>query len=331
VSDTYKGETLGKKIARAWFWIVVREYLGERFLTGHHLVLASREGGDVGVLKAMGVRPELIIAAEINKKAADEFSSKHPDVKTFNADVNTAASAPGLRKSVVCAHLDFCSWYTPRVRATAIRVARFAVAERGVLSIGVMKGREQGALRDELSLATARMQKFIKHQCRRDRFTGDDFEASKRALLRSATTIARENFIRSDLRRGLEDGPSVSLVSLCSIGYDSGRTPMLHSVHVVRRHFSRRKLEKICATWEQEVRGAQEATARDTADFINVDNHTVPNGSWEMGEGGPLKAVQMAALCERRGLDAAGILNVRPSRLAAWRAHATRGSYAKTG
>lgn len=347
MADTYKGESLGKKIARAWFWICAREYLGDRFYTGNHLVLASREGGDVAVLKAMGVAPKRIFAMEISKSAAAEFAAKHPDVNLRVGDVAQTVVDKQIRGTLVCAHLDFCPWFTQNVFDTAVRVARFGLVDRGVLSIGVMKGRESGTAASTIKSHTA--------NCQEDATRASLYEnaESRRWGARVDTSMARLKFVYNALRKELVygAGPMVSPICQQSIGYSSGVTPMLFSVFSILRDTSRRALFKRA---EHELREWLRVWG-ETADvgnfgpipvvdcyrwadsFLELHQFGVVNGrqmqthSTEFGLADPTMAVAMAEVCERFGLPAAEMLNIRPGRLAAWRAHATRGTYAKTG
>ncbi len=78
MSNRYGGESVGKKLARYSFWDRTKRWLGDRFFTEQHLVLASRDGGDVAVLKGLGVTPQNIVAVDTDKEAVDDCRRKHP-------------------------------------------------------------------------------------------------------------------------------------------------------------------------------------------------------------------------------------------------------------
>ncbi len=350
--DSYKGESLGKKIGRAWFWVVVRHWLGEQFFTGKHLVLASREGGDVAVLKAMGVPAKNIVAMELNRHAAILFAEKHPDVRVHIGDVATLVNDRMFRGNLSCAHLDFCSWCTPEVVDAAVRVARFGMRDGGVLSIGVMKGREQGYTKRELSaLKTIQDEEpcmdrsLQKAWPARDRQTWARMESSKRRRYLLLFAINEEL---------LSGGPPVGVMPMTSVGYNSGKTPMLYDVLVVCRDMTRRRLCLRMSKTLEEAADANLQHAKDIAewsarnyqliddrilssadDFLRLHRaipfagKTTLAGEMEIGEPTPIVAATVADAIERLnpGTSAADVLTVRRGRLAAWRAHATRGTY----
>ena len=67
--DTYKGESAGKKLARCAFW---QRCLFRRPEPRRIAFLASREGGDVGTLSALGVPISSMVGIERNEEAASQ-------------------------------------------------------------------------------------------------------------------------------------------------------------------------------------------------------------------------------------------------------------------
>jgi hypothetical protein len=103
--DTYKGESPSKKYARFMFW---REVLGiakKNVDKYKHLVLASREGGDISFLLGIGVRPKLITAVDINGEAALIAQEKF-NIPVIRADVGKVAR--NHRREFGFGFLDFC-------------------------------------------------------------------------------------------------------------------------------------------------------------------------------------------------------------------------------
>jgi hypothetical protein len=150
MGDTYKGESFAKKLARLYFWVQVRELLGDaRFYRQTHLVLASREGGDISVLLGMGVDPKRILAVESNAEAAAICSQKFPSVRVVYGGVASIASAPELAsETIASAFLDFCSPLNEGVVDTAFRVVQRALGDGAALGVALLRGRERDAVRD---------------------------------------------------------------------------------------------------------------------------------------------------------------------------------------
>lgn len=107
MTDNYLGESLGKKIARAQHWEMVRSYLGPRFYEKSHVVIASREGGDISTLKGYGVSPDKIIAVDICPEAIEKCRFIHPDVTIENIDVVKRVKRTPL--SIASVFLDLCN------------------------------------------------------------------------------------------------------------------------------------------------------------------------------------------------------------------------------
>jgi len=136
-SDTYKGESPGKKLARLTFWWCCHTYLGDEFSRGRFLVLASREGGDVAVLRGMGVGDDQIVAVDRSESALAAFRQKFPSVQAFHGDVAEAA-AQHRRVTVAC--LDFCGEISNAALALSMRVKRRC--RPAILGLCFQRGRE---------------------------------------------------------------------------------------------------------------------------------------------------------------------------------------------
>ncbi|HEY3500260.1 MAG TPA: hypothetical protein VGK73_36465 [Polyangiaceae bacterium] len=313
MTDTYLGDSLGKKLARAWFWFRAARALGDSFYQTKHLVLASREGGDVRVLRALGVATKNILAVEMNPVAAEAFACQYPDVPLLIGDVANLVNRRDVRGKVGVAHLDFCSWSTPTVLAAATRVARFAIVSDGILCIGVMKGREQGHARKGLiGLGLDLERDDFRDRLRASTVGSKTGAASERRV----TSTLRSAFMARELAQLLaQPGPLVFARPLESIGYDSGRTPMVYCPFRVRRFLSRAQGERWIG-----------------AALYEPESDIVSAYQMEIGEGSPRDAVAMAAGLLRLlpGVDAGELLTLPRGKLAAWRAHRTRGSYGVT-
>jgi len=141
--DTYKGESPSKKLARFRYWITVLQYLGrDKFYSGKHLVLSSREGGDISVLLGMKVNPKNIVAVEMNVEAAAQAQTKFPDVKIHCNDVFVIAKK--FHRELVSAFLDFCSPASDALIQKVIGVMAHGLKDGAILGCGFLAGREQG-------------------------------------------------------------------------------------------------------------------------------------------------------------------------------------------
>jgi hypothetical protein len=142
----YKGESPAKKMARIQYWISLRETMGlNHFQKSKHMVLASRECGDVSALLGLGVQASNIIAVDIDPLAIDAVKSRFPGVKAIHGDVVTVARTMNRKLSSV--FLDFCGYAGPKAINTVGRVVSHGLANDGFLGCGFMKGREKGTAR----------------------------------------------------------------------------------------------------------------------------------------------------------------------------------------
>jgi hypothetical protein len=142
MADTYKGESPAKKLARFIYWIGVQRELGaKRFLTGKHLVLASREGGDISYLLGQDVPPQNIIAVEINPEAAMMVQEKFPKVRVICGEAEQIARE--FKNSLVSAYLDFCSTIQKPLLEKIVKIMKFSMRSGGVIGCAFINGRER--------------------------------------------------------------------------------------------------------------------------------------------------------------------------------------------
>ena len=115
-------------------------------LPQNRLILASREGGDAAVLKAIGIPEENILAAEINREAAHEFAGRYPSVRLHRGNVSDVPAEWSFGSAL----LDFCS---PLCFESIHECAR--ILERlpghGILGVGLLRGREHRSIRKEIA------------------------------------------------------------------------------------------------------------------------------------------------------------------------------------
>jgi hypothetical protein len=133
---TYRGESWTKKIARAHFWSLAL-LTGPR--SGKFVILASSEGGDIPCLRSFGVKDCDIVAVDMDEAAAQKFREKYPEIQLFVGDVAAVIEKNKIRPSYV--FLDFCSQLCGPTADTIIRVSR-KMAPGGVLGVTLLIGRE---------------------------------------------------------------------------------------------------------------------------------------------------------------------------------------------
>lgn len=138
----YRGDSTNKVIARLSYWLDVRDILGEKFFNGRHLVLASREAGDVSVLLGLGVPLENIVAFEWDRAAAAEARLKFPGLSIQQRDVGSITDKDGSFASVF---LDFCATANDEHVEKLGRVM-WRMDRPSVFGCGFLIGREQGSM-----------------------------------------------------------------------------------------------------------------------------------------------------------------------------------------
>lgn len=324
---SYKGDSTGKKIARAVFWLrAVRRAraLGhaERFA-----YLASREGGDAAVLCALGVPYERQLAIDRDADALREFSSKHQGVETERGDAaEVLLRRARRREQFAVVFLDFCG---PLAGGVVCRCAigwAAAVRQNGLCAIGAMRGRETTTARGDL--------RFVGNQVRsagRKFHPGwgeaaCDEDGARAAGDRAALVTVAANAALYKYRRMVVPNVAIAYHSRGDDG--SGGVPMVIVGQVLdnlgrgtdRRRFGelyRRALERLDAAQARYAPSAGELHAvLDepvlVADFHGVNRAYLASFSHQVA--------QLTA-------DTAGLFNMTQPQLAALRAHATRGSY----
>lgn len=157
MSDTYRGDTVGKKLARLYAWRHMCEELGgdKEGTYGYgkpecsiqhprcrFLYLASREGGDASVLASMGVAPQQQLAVDVDECALAEFSAKWPRIPTVNCDVRQIRRSSHDRFKFI--FLDFCSHLSVDLFVTVENVIRGCLRPLGgIIAIAYLRGREK--------------------------------------------------------------------------------------------------------------------------------------------------------------------------------------------
>lgn len=106
-SPSYRGDSPGKKLARVLFWFQALKVMGHsRLREGPHVVLSSRDTGDVATLLALGARPSSIIAVDKDPQACLDVLDQYPGVKAINDDIFEVLKT--YRRKAMTIHFDFC-------------------------------------------------------------------------------------------------------------------------------------------------------------------------------------------------------------------------------
>jgi len=142
----YRGDSYGKRVARPFFWRTVQRMLGDRFFLGKHLVLASKDGGDIRQLLSMGILPSDIVAVDLDASAIDECRRLFPDISYEQGDV--AEVVRRYKRSLRSAYLDFCGPWGSKIRETSESVLLAGMGDRSVIGLTFMAGREKGVDRE---------------------------------------------------------------------------------------------------------------------------------------------------------------------------------------
>lgn len=177
---TYRGDSPAKKIARFLFWqdaiyawgairgmashralaemdqwrgtmgdnadkmaALVRDVRIDTSKIERVLVLAG-EGGDVSVLLGMGVRPEAIIACDLDMGAVTACRERFPGVQVIYGDVRDVAAD---HRDCDFVHLDWCSTVNDRTLDDTARVLKRTHRRRDFpitfLGVGYLRGRDR--------------------------------------------------------------------------------------------------------------------------------------------------------------------------------------------
>lgn len=314
MADTYKGESLGKKMARLLFWMSVRHYLKDRFYKEKILVLASREGGDISVLLGIDVDPRMIVPVELDASAARACQERWPQVRVLNANA-LDISLPRTR-ALCAAFYDFCSPLDSKQAESLVSIAR-DMRSGSVLGFAGMRGRERNiAMKRYAAIARAKEEQASAQEGEHDGWALDSDGVDHG--FENRQDVSRMRAVQHHLINHLK-GARISPTAISCINYQSNTSesngvPMtIGAVRIDRmpearpEAFHRRALQA-------EVEAANE--------------------SGSMGFFGDFKSTERKRFVEcirrmpnRPTKELALLLNTPERTIAAIRAHATRGTY----
>jgi len=139
--STYKGDSPGKKVARARLWLNAGMVMTALDVQYRGAYVLAGEGGDVSTLKALGFKPETITAVDLDPEYANFCGELYPGITTLAGEAGEWAGCVDYNG----AHLDFCNGITLENIDTARKVILGAGTYPMCLGITMMKGREAPA------------------------------------------------------------------------------------------------------------------------------------------------------------------------------------------
>jgi len=154
---TYRGDSVGKKIARYFFWQNLSRTMSSdisKFNELSFLYLASHEGGDASVLRGLGVPAHRQLAVDRDPEALAAFHARWPDVPVEQGDV--ADVVERLKKRFDVVFLDFCAHLSDEILRTVVRTVAVAGKSLGCLALAYMRGREKGPFYEDIEFKRGR-------------------------------------------------------------------------------------------------------------------------------------------------------------------------------
>lgn len=356
--DTYKGDTHAKRLARLHFWMRIRDYFGDTFRSRRFAYLASSAGGDASVLDGLGVPADQQLAIDIDAVALSRFHDRHPRVPIALGDAGQILGGWAGRKFDVV-FLDLCCNPSPRCASLLKRASR-ATRHGSIFAYAFQRGREapglMAAFKTAMDAAEPSRAKVAAAFGERprvgyDQKNGRPLTPKELAKIQSRAEDGRGMWLYNHLFDDCGTRACVPL-TLCSLFYQSttawsAGTPMAIMAkwmfyvtqgpfaeerdRAVKRNIGR-LVEEDRAAVAIKLHGADSYFANIVRHHRDVDAMPVGSGWDNNGDYsmvGVEDSVATASMLDGIGLDAARLLNVSKGTLAAWRAHATRGTYDK--
>jgi hypothetical protein len=139
--STYRGETLGKKFARAMLIDAIRTLPAHMTNPEARVVfLASGVGGDVPMLEAASFFRHRMLAVDHDPKAEQDFREKFPDVPFARGDIADICEKEGKFEVI---YLDLCGTLHPKQLETARRCLCASSKDGSIFAITLFRGRER--------------------------------------------------------------------------------------------------------------------------------------------------------------------------------------------
>lgn len=329
--DTYKGESPGKKEARAFFW---QWSIENQSIDGCRLVLCSREGGDIRCLKGFGITN--VVAAERNTSAYEEATRRFPNADIRFGDIRDVAKSIGSLGTVF---LDFCGQISAEVVNTTAAIID-VLRPGSLLGVAVLRGREQDWA--NVSLNPRLANRLNRHTRRRARVIA--LRAESRCALMPAEAVlagwgigglnAREHL--ADVTEAMADKEFSSRL-LSNTGL---RRSVLLMAYLHARSLRVRPIPSLIVNYHSRTpdgRGVPMVILgyrivafdeRRKSELIHQGD-LVKWGVTIESDPPSLRDLIVSQLAERTADQVADIYNIDVNTVRAWKAHATRGTYDK--
>ena len=310
MTNTYKGDSTSKKLARLMLWLAVKKHLGPKFLTSKLLCLASREGGDISVLLGLGVDPGNILPVERKSDDAKICQERWPDVKVICDDAFNVAEKRA--QDLGAAFFDFCGPLDAKPAEALALLAR-RMRSGSVLAFAGLRSREKNVVikayqrrarnREELHFSVN--PEFWQTQ----NVKPGDFDCAR-------VRAVQEHVMRK--LWGARVAPNlIALLNYQSNTENSRGVPMTIGALKLTRHvgLTETQFKKIGLALEIQ---ATEGPLSEGFSFFG-----------DYGSSGDCEDRERAlALCRfMTSKKAAALLNVSTGTIAAWKANQTRGTY----
>ena len=353
--SSYRGDSPGKKVSRAKLWTQTAQwmtslnqpYLGSLVLAGH--------GGDISVIKGMGMNQARVTAVDICQDAVDYCKELHPEANVLKAD------AAQISKNILynTAHLDFCNAISIDNMKTIVEVMR-NIRKPGIVAITMLKGREVGKqdFRELVPKITSAQKRFArKTAASRGFYIQSHLMLSKRYKCELSRLMEMAEREMRSFMGGLKGWAEFNkhqpkncrmfkrTGSLTALGFAFKRLVLIRSILEAAMYGEEiHGYPVFCTTYQSKTKHSQ-GTPFYTVAFMVSDNprddHLIQSKLHECAahhghyfrslmSGEEQLALKIAA-AELSKLYSAGqvaqMLDVKKGRIAAWKAHDTMGTY----
>ena len=318
------------------------------------LVLAGH-GGDISPLKGLGIEPEKIIAVDTAEDAAEYCRELYPGVQSIHGEVVEVCKDVSYNT----AHLDFCNGLSVDNLHT-IKEVMISAVDPSYISITMMKGREFGVESKDKLLPKVSSRELRHHRegCidRRDWISAHFLNPKKpfdpRKMIESGTKKVRSHFPVKPYDKNT--GRALQLYSpsgknLTGLGLAVARAGVLHEILNACVGYYGIRIKPVLVTTYQSRTKYGNGTPFYTVGFIvsrdervweRVQKILAPATSFSAqfmrmfsllkGEE-EISVRRIATELTGSGMysceEAAKILDIKPMKVAAWKAHETMGSY----
>lgn len=293
------------------------------FRYGRVLCLASREAGDISVLKAMGIDPRNIVAVDTDRDAVMAARERHPDVEVRNIDAMSAAERQ--KQPLTAAYLDFCGPISTATMEIVASVSR-RIEPRGVLGVNVLKGRETGKARGMLDVHYRK--DVIKNQMIGVGEAWGDREDIAMETWGRASTISSyvSEFCRDRFLFGIGE------IRYQSMTDDCRGVPMftgVYRVYPINRYRRRASLDRIGRETHAEI---MSELIRDVVDNdVDCSSDEPPAHRNDVDISSDPDTCRLEVCQRLRGGENPALFNLTKQQAAALKAHVTMGTYEAAG